>query len=270
MRADDPNELERREFLIGEIQKSEIVGKTTGLVEVKSIDVEAAKAQAIKELSLTLDIVNFFSDLIPYQKGYLYLPGERERVTMNIPVFSQDKRFVNSFGWEIAGPLMPVSLRLLFETDKKRELGFPKVSEMLRSKRSDLENRLIAAMQWAGRATAEIRKEEAFLLYAISLESLILLDNEKDELSYRLRTRIAHLLGKDPDGRIDIAKKVSDLYSTRSKIVHGGWFQVTDSDLNLMRFYAKGSIIRILVEEPFKSMKNSNELIKWFNYQIMK
>jgi hypothetical protein len=268
--GDDPNESVRREYLIGEIQKSEIVGKPVGLVEVKSIDTEAGKAQALKELSLTLDIINFYSDLIPYQKGYLYLPGERERVTINIPVFSQDNKFVHAFGWEAAGPLMPVSLRLLFETDKKHGLGFLKVLEMLRRKRNDLENRLIAAMQWAGRATAEIRKEEAFLLYAISLESLILLDNEREELSYRLRTRIAHLLGIDTGGRLEISKKVGELYSTRSKIVHRGWFQVTDADLGLMRFYAKMSVLRILVEEPFNYMKNSSELVRWFNYQIMK
>lgn len=82
--------------------------------------------------------------------------------------------------------------------------GWERASQILaKEKRTEMEDRILAAMRWAGRATVtEMRDkdkkgtflvaEQAFLLYAIALESLLL---KKDtELSYRLSLRGAHLL----------------------------------------------------------------------------
>ena len=100
-------------------------------------------------------------------------------------------------------------------------------------------------MQWAGKATVERRKEESFLLYAISLESLVLAENENVEMTYRLRQRVVHLIGKeDNESRVLLSKKISDLYTIRSKIVHTGYYQVTDADLSLIRLYSKSCILK--------------------------
>src|SRR5215216_3884223 len=218
------------------IRKSTIFDKPAGLIKVKAIDDLAAKTLAVKELTLTINVINFFSDLIPYHKGHIYLPGDNERLAINVPVLSEGDHPRFTFGWEVAGPLMPFSLQQLLDYDKRGNLGFSKIANILTKKRNKLEDRVVSAIQWAGKATVERRKEEAFLLYAISLESLVLLENEKEELGYRLRTRVAHLLGIDLDGRKKISKRVRDLYDVRSKIVHSGSYQVTDADLSLIRF----------------------------------
>jgi hypothetical protein len=265
----DPKEKENRIAMIDEIKRSLIVGQTTGLIEVYAIDAEAAKLLALKELTITLDIINFYSDLIPYQKGYIFLPGEREKLIINVPIITQDTNPTFTYGWEVAGPLMPLSLKLLLETNEKRKFGFSEVSNLLTKKRNNLEDRLISAIQWAGKATIENRKEMAFLLYAISLECLILSDNEKEELTYRLRTRIAHLLGSDLENRKKIKKRVGELYDIRSKIVHSGWYQVTDADLGVIRLYTKSCILRIINDEPFISMESIVTLIDWFDDKIL-
>ena len=164
---------------------------------------------------------------------------------------------------------MPFSFQHLLETDKKRNLGFSKIADLLARKRNRLDDRIIAAIQWAGKATVESRKEEAFLLYAISLESLVLLENEKEELTYRLRTRVAHLLGKDLEGRKIISENVRDLYDIRSKIVHSGSYQVTDANLSLIRFYSKSCILHIFNDEPFSSMNSIVSLVQWFNEKAL-
>ncbi len=260
---------EAKQSFIEDIKSSEVVGKTTGLVELKAMDYDAAKSLAVKELSITLDIINFYSDLIPYQKGHLFLPGERERKNINIPTITVGDTPYITYGWEVVGPLMQLSISSLFEIDKSKKLGFLRASELLATKtKSNLDEILLSALQWAGRATVETTKEQAFLLYAISLESLILSDNEPIELSYRLKTRIAHLLGENLEERIEISKKVGDLYKIRSKIVHNGWYQLTDAEVGMMRFIAKGCILRILSDEPFKLMKSINELADWFNKAV--
>jgi hypothetical protein len=269
--ADDENAKENRRSVADSIRDSRIIGQPVGLVEVKALEDEAAKALTFKELTLTLDIINFFSDLIPYQQGHAYLPGNNERTRIEIPVIEQREKPNFIFNWKVVGPLMPLSFQKLLEQDKARNWGFTKIANLLakNEKRNDLEERIVSALQWAGRATVESRKDTAFLLYAISLESLILLDNEREELTYRLRTRVAHLLSQGVENRMKLAKKIGDLYAVRSKIVHQGSYQVTDADLSLMRIYSKNCILHILNKEPFSSMDRIESLVKWFNEQIL-
>lgn len=265
----DENEKRKRITFGDSIKQADIIGKPVGLIDVNAIDIEAAKILAVKELSLTLDVINFFSDLIPYQKGHIFLPGDNETHIINIPIISKGEKPYFSFGYKVVGPLMPFSFQQLLETNKKRKLGFLKIANLLTKKRNGLENRIISAIQWAGKATVEGRKEESFLLYAISLESLVLLENDKVELAYRLRTRVAHLLGKNYESRQKISNKVRELYEIRSKIVHSGYYQVTDADLSLIRSYSKSCILHILNDRPFSSMKNVDSLVQWFNKKVL-
>jgi len=251
------------------IKQSDIVGKTVGLVEVNAVDSEAAKISAIKELSFTRDIINFYSDLIPYFDGHIFLPGDKERCTINIPIIEQKTRPGFIFAYESVGPLMPLSLKQLSEVDEKQHLGLLKVNSLLSKKRNDLEEKLLAAIQWSGRATVETNKEDAFILYAISLESLVLIEKDKNELGYRLQIRVAHLLGKNLERRKKIFSDIKYLYTIRSNIVHNGTIQVTDADLKLIRYYSKGCILHILNDEPFASMLNSTSLSDWFFEQVL-
>lgn len=55
-----------------------------------------------------------------------------------------------------------------------------------------------------------------------ALEQLVLADS-KTEVGYKLRTRVAHFLGRSPTERQTIAKNISDAYTYRSNVVHGGY-----------------------------------------------
>jgi hypothetical protein len=160
------------------------------------------------------------------------------------------------------------SLPELFVADSQKNLGFRHVSKLLSSKRNKLEDQIIASIQWAGRATVDARKEEAFLLYAIALESLVLADKDPRELTYRLQVRVAHLLGKDIKARQEIFSTVGRLYGVRSQIVHSGHYQVVDSDLSLIRAFAKSCIIRICTSDPFVGMSTPKDLAEWFQEQV--
>ncbi|ESY72786.1 hypothetical protein X743_14845 [Mesorhizobium sp. LNHC252B00] len=56
---------------------------------------------------------------------------------------------------------------------------------------------------------------------SVALESLLLPPESGSEISHRLKTRAAMLLGSTYDERKDLAKVVSSFYSIRSKVVHG-------------------------------------------------
>jgi hypothetical protein len=123
-----------------------------------------------------------------------------------------------------------------------------------------LEDQIIASLQWAGRATVEPRKEEAFLLYAIAFESFFLSGGENRELSYRLRLLAAHFLGRDFQGRRDVFEKVDEMYKIRSKIVHSGHVQVAEADLGLMRRLTKAALIRVCTTPDLQRFASSQEL----------
>ena len=67
-----------------------------------------------------------------------------------------------------------------------------------------LQDRILSALQWAGRAAVEERREEAFLLYAIAIESLLLGGKSHVEVTERLAVRGAHLLSGDPKARENV------------------------------------------------------------------
>jgi len=268
----DIEEKKKRDEFADILSKAEINSKIIAIVEKAALDPLAAKINAIKEIKLTIDVINFFSDLIPYNiehNGFIYLPGEYGNEKINVPIITKEDKPSITISYESAGPYIPFSFPMLLEFDKKHHINFKKISLLLEKQKNDLEIKIISAIQWAGKATTAKNKEEAFLLYAISLESLILPEDDNFELSDRLSTRVAHLIGNNLHNRTEIKDEMKKLYSIRSKIVHSGYYQITDTDLNTIRVYAKNCILRILTKKPFIVMKSKKELVAWFNKKIM-
>lgn len=258
--------------LFGKLTVEHLEGKTVGVLEVPAFDVDAAKAQALKELQLTIDIINFYSDIVTAKgSAYAAIYGQDDRTLESIPVIKLgDKpRLIQTN--QAFGRFQPLLLSELVH-GKGTLVGAPQISTILTSKnRTEMEKRLLAAMQWAGRATVDTRLEEAFLLFAIALESLIMELSSEGELSYRLKMRVAHLVGAQSNTvvRQVIKDNISRLYSLRSAIVHKGEVQVDDQDVADIRLYAKECIVRILTKEPFTKMTKHQELVNWFDQQLL-
>lgn len=248
---------------------NKLKGNVVALVKVKAIDPDAARSLAIKKVKLTLDVINFFSDLVPFSTGgYAFLPGYAEDTFTQIV---SEAKGVYSFFLERVGPIGTFSLKSLSKIDVKDNIGFETTSNLLKKQGSDVEKRLLSAIQWAGRATAYTNrnKEEAFLLYMIALESVILFEDHTDQLSYSLRLRTSYLLGKNFKGRKKIHDDIKNLYVKRSKIVHDGFFDVEDADLNLIRYITKSAILSVLCDNQFKGIKTRAELSAWFDKKIL-
>jgi hypothetical protein len=171
--------------------------------------------------------------------------------------------------------------------------GFKRASEILRkssTERTDREARILNAISWAGRATfAEISnngltkrtnagREIPFLLYAVSLESLIIKSNAS-EISYRFSTWGAHLIVAALH-RSEIKNRLKKLYEVRSNIVHSGATSISSEDLIDMRDFAKSAVIRMLTDTLFIKMSKEKKENKsdheregfenWFEKQVLK
>jgi hypothetical protein len=266
-----------RKSLFDDLQKNSIFNHPVALISVEALDFEAAKIIARDHLQKTLDVIHFFVDLVFGKDVFVFLPGDYNKTAITIPAIIDSGKGGSVISNERSHPLFPLNLNSFVERCKNRNLGLSKASELLKKDRKNkLEERLFAAIRWSGRATIEFQREESFLLYAIALETIVLCDNDKDELNYRLRIRVAHLIGREPDlgevpeSRKDISGRVKKLYDIRSQIVHTGNYSVTDAELYEIRQMAKLSILHILNLNPFINMQNADELRDWFDREILK
>jgi hypothetical protein len=266
-----PNEKQALKDVIGSEVGKGLRGTVMAAVEVKAIDEDAAEAIATRDLRLILDVINFYADVIhpPGVRARAYLPGDASSVidvSFGYHMSAQPSGYLSNVK---RGPLEAISLVELTPKLAERN-GFGRIKDILAStERNSFERRLLTAFRWAGRATVTERREDAFLLYAVALESLLLPTEQSAELSYRLRLRCAHLLGLTPEARERLVKRVGRLYGLRSRIVHSGSIDVTDADLSEIRHLAKNAIVALLVEPDFQAMNNENDLEQWFERKLL-
>jgi len=263
-------------------------GNTIAELEVRAGDHDNAKEKGYRECRRTLDVINFYADILETSgNACVSLLGEGQQVIQlvrdedrhkQVVVFREEKngdgtypdyrekRINNSI---LSGYTNPpyVSLKLpSLESPQATKLGFARVSELLGNENNNtLDNRILAAFQWAVRATVDNRKEEAFLLFTIALESLVI--GKKDqEIGFRFKNAVVHLIRKTLEDRIQLFKRLGELYATRSGIVHAGNFQVTDSAVKEVESYTKIACLTLVTDERFRGMNTGDALDEWFHH----
>jgi hypothetical protein len=242
-------------------------GQTYARTIVFAIDDESARHLALTELTAALDIINFLGNFVPFNLGIVSLPGRHGSAQVVSPLVRREPRSSLGVNYTTIPPYGLFDLRML-ESSENAVL-YKRVVALLDAPRTKLADALLASIQWIGRATVERRTEQAFLLYAIALESLLLSDNNPEELTYRLRLRLAHLLGESYERRHKLYDSVSRLYRIRSEIVHSGRSEVTMAQLNEVRTHALKAVAIVLVDPIFAESQTPDDLRHWFDRRIL-
>lgn len=100
------------------------------------------------------------------------------------------------------------------------------------------------AIDYYNYGKSSTQPEESLVNWMIALEALY--SDPAGELRHKLSVRAAWMLGESPQERLEIAKRMRELYDLRSKIVHGGRPRVGDNDIQTIESYVRDSIIRLL------------------------
>lgn len=239
-------------------------GQTWVFTLVNAVDGTAARIIARKRVRQTVDILNFYSNLGGRPPSQVLLAGDPRPGILNTFLFSEDPPAFEPPS-ERVGPIAPFS----FATPDLEQAGFERMSEMLKKQPpSEFEDRVITAFQWAGKASVEPRKEEAFLLFAISLESLLMERQDKAEITETLALRAAHVIAA-PQSRLAVYRNMKKLYSIRSRIVHSGSVDVGDDQLSEIRYYARLALLTMLCSSHFSRITNDEELTQWFRARLL-
>jgi hypothetical protein len=128
---------------------------------------------ALRRARQTIAVVNLFTDLLPYNYGWVYLRGEATRSQQIAPIQNAKGDFTASH--TTLEPFAEMSWKALSEA--KGIAGPFRTLNRLAGSGTKSDNGagvLLSAAQWIGEATVERRREQSFLLYAIALETMML------------------------------------------------------------------------------------------------
>ena len=232
---------------------------------VRAADLDAATALAHGQLEKCLDAIAFCSS-VTHQLGTVGVPAfhSLERPGALVAKFGDDGSF--SFNpWR--KPDLVLDLSTLFKASAAPLTR--KVSRLCSlADPVGLDDRLVTAICWAGRAMNRLRPAEGFLGCLIALESLLLGPKGEGELTYRLCVRGGHLIAKrNPESRLVIAREIRSLYAIRSGIVHSGHATVPAEKLETAQRYVKLALLTLLVGR--RRPKPGQDLEDWFERKVM-
>jgi hypothetical protein len=244
-------------------------GKVTSVfarARMEAIDIESAQHAGIRIADQHLAALNALcSDWQP-SRIHLYRgrsePFMRESIIRAVKVGDDKPRL--EFGSKITGTVLS---RAEWDGFMKTR-GGAAVSDLLKQTHT-FANRVITGYVTAGTACVEPKPKLAFLLFAIALESVVLGEQVKTEITYQLSARVAHLLALPVAAKRSIVKQVNELYKLRSAIVHSGKSEISEANLYTIREICLSGIFTLATSSEFTGMKCVEELDQWFDDRML-
>jgi hypothetical protein len=240
-------------------------------IATKAVDATAARELADGELQTTMAVLNFFASLV-FDTSFLpvvCIPGNVSTYTISELATPKEPEPAFFSAHSAHRYTAPFDLSTL-NSDPRVGAAFAKAGSLLRDEgQRDFRDRLLTAIKWAGKGAASQTEEDAYLFYAIALESLLIGGKKHDQIAYKLRLRAAHLIGINPKGRASVRDHVKDLYDLRSAMVHSGKTRIPKTDLVLLRFLTQSCIIHILGTDRFEKITTDEAIEQWFEDLLM-
>lgn len=241
---------------------------TAALHCVCADDPQSALAQAEREIKLTIDCMNFFSDLGPTHLQSplrVRLRGSPAHRELRVAVAENGDCFM------IGEPGLPrnFSLRVLRQSTGGLRKSIDRVEELLRgSELTDVQKRLLRAVRWGGLATAEPSGGLQFLSFMIALECIVKPSRIRN-IRETVAKRTAGLQALTDIERQAIKRDLEDLYVHRSAVVHTGSLVVSERDgeslTSQMRRRSKGAIITLLIDPVVSELTSFDELTTYLD-----
>ncbi|MDE2989430.1 MAG: hypothetical protein OXT70_15470 [Chloroflexota bacterium] len=236
-------------------------GRVIAIEQVRARDTKAAIGLATREVTATLDCLNCFSEIIPYNRAILRVATSRRPSGSAIRyAHTVAGAFRNSPKSEIP---WEYSMEQLWKLDGFAGKTVCRLDELLRQReRSEVDELLIRAARWIGRASAADTVEYDFLYTAIAIDCMMKPVWSRDKT---LLNRLKRLLSDFAD--ID---EIDRLWQLRNDLVHDGQLEVPEIDKRLLHNFALNSLGRLLANDELKGIDSLVDLDKWFEYLVSK
>ncbi len=237
-------------------------------VRVFATDVDAARRLGLERIRKTVDILTFFAGFFTEMRRRFraFVAPDGQRQDLHWLAYAVESGRCH---WGCSSPKTSAVSGITISSSRSKEIGFQRVDEMLAKQHpTDLETRLLTSLSWAGRAHAQHRRDQAFMMFVVALESLLTKPSARSGVTERLCRRVAHIISTSPDAHKTIVRDAQSLYRLRSILVHTGESgRLTDEDLDTIEELVDRTLTVVLTGEPFRSMKTSAEFERWLDDQ---
>ena len=129
--------------------------------------------------------------------------------------------------------------------------------------RTEVQERLLRAVRWSGRATAAHSSEEQVLFAMMALECIVK-PTRISQVTETVAKRAAGLQALTEADRKAVQKELENLYSQRSAVAHVGALDASPQGArsleSLMRKYSKGAILTLLIDPVVNDFTSFKEL----------
>ncbi len=234
-------------------------GRVIAVQQVYARDSKAAIALAAREVAATLDCLNCFVEDISYNRAVLRVAnGQRTAGAAIRFAYSEAGSFRNSpkgdIPWEY-------SMKHLWELDGTAGHAMRQLDELLRhDRRTEVEELLVRAARWVGRASAADTAEDCFLYSWIGIDCMMKPVSRKDKT---LLGRIKWMLSDFSD-----VGEVGSLWRLRNALVHDGRLEIPEFDKRMLQTVALNLLVRLLVNAAVKSIETLADLDRYLESQV--
>ena len=130
----------------------------------------------------------------------------------------------------------------------KEEAGLKNLNLILKkdkSKRTDLENKLLVSIRWFSEILKHRAKNEDNLFRLFTALESLLIQDKNEEKKKNLAERLAFINYSNKEARLFVHKLVEKLYTLRSELVHEGKTKFKEIDFNTLQSQLQQCIINI-------------------------
>ncbi len=237
-------------------------------IRVHAGDSETARVLALEGAHEIVDVLNFYADLMvpSWQRPRVAIEGTAPR----------DRTFTASFGAAIvsaSGALSqfwtPTRLPAGRRDALAKRHGYWRAAAIVKKhddRRTYFERRMVAGMRLAGRASTIVRPADRVLGYVMALDAVV---GAEKSTADKIATRAVHVLGGKIEERRRHYERVEALYRLRSEIVHNARSDVVDEQVAEARYYAKRTILTLLLDPRFRHVKSESDFSNWIQDSIL-
>lgn len=194
-----------------------------------------------------------------YEVGVLNYVGPQLRNS----IVAGGNEVISGSAWK--GALEPIQMADPFYSSPSPP--FARLLRLISAQRNPIEIHVMRCAEWTGEAIGDPNAASAFVKAATALEVLFSAD-EKGVITRSIMAQIAEscafLLGVSAANAAEIERKVKDLYSIRSAIVHSGKDSVRREDLDVFIHICRSAVITLLSRREFEDIGSMSKLAGYF------
>jgi len=168
---------------------------------------------------------------------------------------------INSTSLENMIDTIPIDKYL---SDDNPNYGFEAMWNLLKLKEpTELQKRLILALEWLGQAYRDNSLQISFIKAAISLEIIFTYNEDTiitPSILHQISENAALILGNNVEECIQIEREIKKLYGKRSSIVHAGNSDIDIEMIMDILNYSSNIILVLLNKKEYQNIKSIKEL----------